>query len=113
MNIQKFNVDTADLNPKKGTEPGKVRPVVVVQTNFLNKIHPSTVVCPITSNVIQNSKLLRVHLKKGEAGLKQNSDILIDQVRAIDNRRFINKLGEIQHNHKLQILSNLTHLILE
>ena len=76
MNIQKFNVYTADLNPKKGTEPGKVRPVVVVQTNFLNNIHPSTVVCPITSNVIQNSKLLRVHLKKGEAGLKQNSDIL-------------------------------------
>lgn len=113
MNIQKFNVYTADLNPKKGTGPGKVRPVVVVQTNFLNNIHPSTVVCPITSNVIQNSKLLRVHLKKGEAGLKQNSDILIDQVRAIDNRRFINQLGEIHHYHKLQILSNLTHLILE
>ena len=88
MNVQKFNIYMADLNPKIGTDPGKVRPVVVVQTNFLNNIHPSTVVCPITTNVIQNSKLLRVHLKKGEAGLNQNSDILIDQVRAIDNRRF-------------------------
>ena len=78
----------ADLNPKIGTDPGNVRPVVVAQTNFLNNIHPSTVVCPITTNVIQNSKLLRVHLKKGEAGLNQNSDILIDQVRAIDNRCF-------------------------
>ena len=88
MNVQKFNIYMADLNPKIGTDPGKVRPVVVVQTNFLNNIHPSTVVCPITTNVIQNSKLLRVHLKKGEAGLNQNSDILIDQVRAIDNRCF-------------------------
>ena len=88
MNVQKFNIYMADLNPKIGTDPGKVRPVVVVQTNFLNNIHPSTVVCPITTNVIQNSKLLRVHLKKGEAGLNQNYDILIDQVRAIDNRRF-------------------------
>ena len=78
----------ADLNPKIGTDPGNIRPVVVAQTNFLNNIHPSTVVCPITTNVIQNSKLLRVHLKKGEAGLNQNSDILIDQVRAIDNRCF-------------------------
>ena len=78
----------ADLNPKIGTDPGKVHPVVVAQTNFLNNIHPSTVVYPITTNVIQNSKLLRVHLKKGEAGLNQNSDILIDQVRAIDNRCF-------------------------
>ena len=82
----------ADLNPKIGTDPGKVRPVVVAQINFLNNIHPRTVVCPITTNVIQNSKLLRVHLKKGEAGLNQNSDILIDQVRAIDNRRFKKRL---------------------
>ena len=88
MNVQKFNIYMADLNPKIGTDPGNVRPVVVAQTNFLNNIHPSTVVCPITTNVIQNSKLLRVHLKKGEAGLNQNSDILIDQVRAIDNRCF-------------------------
>ena len=92
MNVQKFNIYMADLNPKIGTDPGKVRPVVVVQTNFLNNIHPSTVVCPITTNVIQNSKLLRVHLKKGEAGLNQNSDILIDQIRAIDNRRFKKRL---------------------
>ena len=88
MNVQKFNIYMADLNPKIGTDPGKVRPVVVAQINFLNNIHPSTVVCPITTTVIQNSKLLRVHLKKGEAGLNQNSDILIDQVRAIDNRCF-------------------------
>ena len=88
MNVQKFNIYMADLNPKIGTDPGNVRPVVVAQTNFLNNIHPSTVVCPITTNVIQNSKLLRVHLKKGEAGLNQNYDILIDQVRAIDNRCF-------------------------
>ena len=88
MNVQKFNIYMADLNPKIGTDPGKVRPVVVAQINFLNNIHPRTVVCPITTNVIQNSKLLRVHLKKGEAGLNQNSDILIDQVRAIDNRCF-------------------------
>ena len=103
----------ADLNPKIGTDPGKVHPVVVAQTNFLNNIHPSTVVCPITTTVIQNSKLLRVHLKKGEAGLNQNSDILIDQVRAIDNRCFKKSLGKFNAIIKLQILSNLTHLILE
>lgn len=113
MNIRKFNVYIADLNPQKGTEPGKVRPVVVVQTNLLNEIHPSTVICPITTNVIKKSKLLRVHLKKGEAGLTQNSDILIDQVRAIDNNRFLKKLGEIHRNHKAQILTNLKQLILE
>ena len=36
MNIKKFSIYSADLNPRIGTEPGKVRPVVVVQTNLLN-----------------------------------------------------------------------------
>ncbi len=110
MNVQKFNIYMADLNPKIGTDPGKVHPVVVAQTNFLNNIHPSTVVCPITTTVIQNSKLLRVHLKKGEAGLNQNSDILIDQVRAIDNRRFkksLVKFNAFINNKFLPILNIL------
>ena len=110
MNVQKFNIYMADLNPKIGTDPGKVRPVVVDRLNFLNNIHPRTVVCPITTNVIQNSKLLRVHLKKGEAGLNQNSDILIDQVRAIDNRRFkknLVKFNAIINNKFLPILNIL------
>ncbi|MCH7612415.1 MAG: type II toxin-antitoxin system PemK/MazF family toxin [Candidatus Marinimicrobia bacterium] len=113
MNIRKFCVYTADLNPQMGTEPGRVRPVVVIQTNLLNDVHPSTVICPITTNIIQKTKLLRVHLKKGEGGLKKNSDILIDQVRAIDNRRFIEHLGEINTVHKQQILTNIGLLILE
>lgn len=110
---KKFNVYAADLNPRKGTEPGKIRPVVVVQTNLLNNIHPSTVICPITINVIRKSNLLRVHLTKGEAGLEKMSDILLDQVRAIDNSRFIERLGEIKSVHKQQMLTNLGLLILE
>ena len=37
----------ADLSPRVGTEPGKVRPVLVVQTDLLNEAdHPSTWVLP-------------------------------------------------------------------
>jgi len=63
MSIKQFEIWIADLNPKIGTEPGKTRPVLVVQTNLLNKIpHHSTVVCPITTNVKRDSKILRVQL---------------------------------------------------
>ena len=48
MNIQKFHIYLADLNPSFGTEPGKVRPVVVVQTDQINLFHHSTIVCPLT-----------------------------------------------------------------
>ena len=94
MPIEQFEIWIADLNPKIGTEPGKTRPVLAIQTNLLNKIpHPSTIVCPITTNVKKDSEILRVHLKKGTANLHQACDIMIDQIRAIDNNRLTKRLG--------------------
>lgn len=94
MQINQFEIWIADLNPQIGTEPGKTRPVLIVQTNLLNKIpHPSTIVCPITTNVKKESEILRVHLKKGTVNLHQACDIMIDQVRAIDNRRLTKRIS--------------------
>ena len=96
MLIKQFEIWIADLNPQIGTEPGKTRPVLVVQTNLLNKIpHPSTIVCPLTTNVQNESDILRIHLIKGMANLNQDCDIMIDQIRAIDNNRLINKVGTL------------------
>src|SRR5690554_2452427 len=94
MPIKQFEVWIADLKPQIGTEPGKIRPVLAIQTDLLNKIpHPSTIVCPITTNVKKDSDILRVHLKKGTANLHQACDIMIDQIRAIDNKRLTKRLG--------------------
>jgi mRNA interferase MazF len=113
MKINKFHIYLADLNPRFGAEPGKVRPVVVIQTDLLNSVHPSTIICPITTKVIRKSSVLRVHLSKKEAGLKQDSDILVDQIRAIDNRRFIKHLGQITNTQKQALLQNLNVIVLE
>ena len=94
MQINQYEIWIADLNPQIGTEAGKSRSVLVVQSNLLNKIpHPSTIVCPITTNVHIDSGILRVHLKKGMANLHENCDVMIDQIRAIDNKRLIKKVG--------------------
>lgn len=96
MSIKQYEIWIADLNPQIGTEPGKTRPVLIVQTNLLNQIpHPSTIICPITTNVKKNSDILRIHLKKGEANLHQDCDVMIDQIRAIDNNRLIKKVGDL------------------
>lgn len=108
MLIKQFDVWIADLNPQIGTEAGKSRPVLVVQTNLLNKVpHPSTIVCPITTNVEKDAGILRVHLKKGDANLNQACDIMINQVRAIDNRRLISKVGSISEELAKRIKENL------
>ena len=112
MQINQYEIWIADLNPQIGTEPGKTRPVLVVQTNFLNKLpHPSTIVCPITTNVEKDSDILRVHLKKGMANLHEDCDIMIDQIRAIDNKRLIKKVGAMPTDLIEKIKENLSIII--
>jgi len=110
MDIKQYDIWLADLNPSLGTEAGKTRPVVIIQTDLLNEVHLSTLICPITTNVKTEIELLRVHLKKGQ--LDKLSDILIDQVRAIDNKRFIKKLGHLTKD-QIQILKTNIRIVLD
>ena len=107
MKIKQFDIWIADLEPQRGTETGKVRPVVIVQTNLLNNLHPSSVVCPITTNIQKESEILRIHIKKGASNLKVDSDIMIDQIRAIDNRRLVNKIGELNKELQTKVKDNI------
>jgi len=108
MEIRQYEIWLADLNPRIGTEPGKTRPVLVVQTDLLNSIpHPSTLICPITSKILVKSDVLRIHLKKGMASLRQDCDILIDQLRVVDNRRLLKKLGDLPESLKRNTRENL------
>lgn len=85
----------ADLNPRYGSEPGKTRPVLVIQTDLLIKTgHPSTWILPCTTQLFGES-LLRVPLPKGIVGNQETCEIMIDQSRAIDNRRFKKKLKKV------------------
>jgi len=103
--IRQFDLWLANLNPARGTEPGKTRPVVIVQTDLLNDSHSSTLVCPITSHVIPEMELLRVHL--GKAQLDQPSDILVDQLREIDNKRLLRRLGKLNKEQIRKLRANL------
>ncbi len=105
MKIKQYDIWLANLNPSKGTEPGKTRPVVIIQTDLLNETHLSTIICPITTNVNKEIELLRVHLRAGQ--LDNISDILVDQIRAIDNKRLIKKLGRLNKDQKIRLKSNL------
>jgi mRNA interferase MazF len=107
MKIKQFDIWMSDLEPRQGTETGKPRPVLIVQTNLLNNEHPSSVICPITTNVQKDSEILRVHIKKGTSNLKTESDIMIDQIRAIDNRRLVNKIGELPQDLQIVVKDNI------
>ena len=100
----------ADLNPRRGTEPGKTRPVLIVQAQaLLDAEHPSTLVVPLTTRLIEAAEPLRVRIRAAGT-LKKDSDALIDQVRAIDNRRLVQgPLSRLQP----QQLDVVAHALLE
>ena len=112
MLINQFEIWIADLNPQIGTETGKTRPVLIVQTNLLNNIpHPSTIICPITTNIAYDSNILRVHIKKGVANLLENCDIMIDQIRAIDNKRLLKKVGKLPNDLSTKVKENIAIIL--
>ena len=79
----------ANLNPRRGTEPGKTRPVVIVQAQaLLDAEHPSTLVVPLTTQLTEAAEPLRIRVR-ASGDLRKDSDALIDQVRAIDNARLV------------------------
>jgi mRNA interferase MazF len=79
----------ADLNPQRGTEPGKMRPVLIIQNQaLLDAGHPSTLVIPLTTRLIEDAAPLRLRLSAQDR-LDRDSDLLIDQIRAIDNQRLV------------------------
>lgn len=110
MKIKQYDIWLANLNPGKGTEQGKTRPVVIVQTDLLNDTHLSTIICPITTNIQPDINILRVHLKKSQ--LDELSDILIDQIRAIDNKRLIRRIGKLNQD-QIQLLKKNLMIVLD
>jgi mRNA interferase MazF len=85
----------ANLNPRRGTEPGKTRPVLIVQAQALLAAgHPSTLIIPLTTNLIDDAEPLRIRVP-AQSRLRRASDLLIDQLRAIDNRRLVE--GPLAH----------------
>jgi mRNA interferase MazF len=100
----------ADLNPRMGTEPGKLRPVLVVQTDLLNEAgHPSTWVLPCTTR-LTGENLLRVVLPRGIAGNREDCEVMIDQSRAIDNRRLVKALKLLPRSILAEVAEKLRPL---
>jgi mRNA interferase MazF len=110
--MRQFEIWLANLNPSRGTEPGKIRPVVVIQTNLLNQTgHPSTLILPISSQLTPEENILRVRLSMGKSRLDKESEILIDQIRALDNRRFLEKLGTLEAKEIAELRSKLKAIL--
>ena len=110
--MKQYEIWLVNLDPTFGSEPGKIRPALIVQSDILNNLNPrTTMICPITANVVPASKFLRLNIPKNQSGLEHPSDILIDQIRSVDNRRFIKLIGNLQSDSIKVLKANLKLLL--
>lgn len=87
MGFRRGAIHLANFNPAKGTEPGKTRPCLIIQSDLLNDAgHPSTTVLPLTTRLIGDAAPLRFRVT-ARARLRADSDVMVDQTRTIDNTR--------------------------
>lgn len=115
MTLTRGGIYLARLNPAKKDEVGKVRPVIILNSQeILNSSPPIIFICPLSSQSHPNFKALHVELDIRD-NLKVKSYALVEHCRSITLNRIIHpRLAQITFAelnnvlHKLQLLIGLT-----
>ncbi len=114
--IRRGDIFYADLSPVIGSEQGGVRPVLIIQNDIGNKYSPTVIVAAITSQINKAKLPTHIEIDGKKYGLPKDSVILLEQVRTIDKRRFIEKICKLDDeimskvNEGLKISLGLTEI---
>jgi mRNA interferase MazF len=84
------------FDPTLGAEIKKTRPALILQNNVANRYSPITIVAAITSQVGEKLYPTEVFVRAPEGGLRTDGVILLNQIRSIDKRRLMKRLGHLK-----------------
>ena len=84
----------ANLDPIEGREQSGKRPVVIISGNNLNENSDLKIICPLSSQIKKYAGTLLLQ-KNSTNNLSKDSEVLVFQVRTIDEKRLTKKIGEI------------------
>ena len=96
MTFLRGHVYVADLEPVRGSEQGRTRPVVVLSNDALNATSPVITIAPLTSaSNVPRPYRTDVFVAVPEGGLSVDSVIMLSQIRTIAKNRIARELGEL------------------
>jgi mRNA interferase MazF len=87
--VKRGEVYWVNLDPTFGSEIKKTRPALIVSPDDLNKVLPRVIIAPLTS------KGQPLGCRPEITFNKRHSRLLLDQIRSVDKRRLLDKIGEI------------------
>lgn len=94
-NVRRGDIYFADLSPVVGSEQGGVRPVLIVQNNVGNRHSPTVIAAAITSQINKARLPTHIELSAKSFGLTRDSVILLEQIRTIDKKRLLERMGKL------------------
>lgn len=92
---QRGEVCLVNFDPTIGSEIRKTRPALIIQNDVANQYSPITIVAAITSHSGKRLYPTEVLIKAEEAGLDMDSLVLLNQIRSIDRRRLVKRIGKV------------------
>ena len=95
MIVNRGEVWLTNLNPTRGSEQAGIRPVIIFQSNVLNKFTATILAIPLTTKLRRASLPSCVFIPKEEGGLASDSIALCHQLRVLDRTRLQRKLGAV------------------
>jgi mRNA interferase MazF len=98
LNPKRYSVYFADLNPTIGGEISKIRPVVVLSQDAMNRYLETVVVCPLTSKL---HPTWRSRLQISCAG--KEAEVAVDQIRTISKKRLQRKIDQLSPSQAAQL----------
>ncbi len=94
MDFRRGDIVTVNLNPKKGHEVGKIRPAVIISDNDENTLLDTVILLPLSTSIVEDMEPYRLKIHKRD-NLKQDSDILINQIRTLSKQRIGQKIAKL------------------
>jgi mRNA interferase MazF len=91
---QRGDIYLVSFDPAVGAEIQKTRPALVVQNGIGNRYSPITIVAAITSKFDLPPYPTEVTIDPRDSGLSQRSAIVLNQIRSVDRRRLIKRIGK-------------------
>ena len=103
--LRRGDIWLVNFNPAQGSEQRGIRPALIIQNDVGNEVSPVTIVAAISS--VTKTYPINVEIKPSESGLEKDSVVKLNQIRTIDKKRLIKRLGRLDSSKMKAVNSAL------
>lgn len=107
MVIKQYDIFLISLDPASGHEINKTRPCLIISPDEINDNIGTVIIAPMTTRSFIYPTRIPVDFG-GKKGL-----IVLDQIRTVDKRRLVKKLGTIEQETILIIKNALKEMLID